>query len=478
VAEGIRTRLTSTRSIVTIKEASSGAGEPWGRRLWLSLAAVLLVAIALDSYGIASWPMADDEVPTLVELGLQRVEAAAFSVPSVQLERLPRALPIYYAFQGFALRFFPHNELGFRLPSLICAILTCALIFIVAARWRGLWFATALALFVNGSQTFVYLSQIDRFYAMPLLLLTITLIVLWLPGSGAAMIAATIVLALVTILSHNVAVAVFVLTFLAAAAAFVIGRAPLRVVLRSGAAAAISVVTYFSYIRPLVAGWHSTGNPTPVLISFVAHAGVPTLALALAGCWLALSRPDRESPGLWCALMLTGSLCFLQFTGMTWNPRYFLFFMPPMWLLAAEATAFIANRVGYRGTGLAWYGVVVLMLLPNLFSHFQDGSRHNYREAAAVLRANAHGGEPILSDDAETISYYLPADLRQGLSVRTKAKRYPSSDFYLVTRANAWTPLPQIPGRQMQLLAEIYRRRVDQFSHILRVYRVTAGSAD
>ena len=104
MAEGIRTRLTSTRSIVTIKEASSGAGEPWGRRLWLSLAAVLLVAIALDSYGIASWPMADDEVPTLVELGLQRVEAAAFSVPSVQLERLPRALPIYYAFQGFALR--------------------------------------------------------------------------------------------------------------------------------------------------------------------------------------------------------------------------------------------------------------------------------------------------------------------------------------------------------------------------------------
>ena len=133
MAEGIRTRL---------------------------IAAVLLVAIALDSYGIASWPMADDEVPTLVELGLQRVDAAAFSAPSVQLERLPRALPLYYAFQGFALRFFPHNELGFRLRSLFWAILTCALIFIVAARWRGLWFATALALFVNGSQTFIYLSQL------------------------------------------------------------------------------------------------------------------------------------------------------------------------------------------------------------------------------------------------------------------------------------------------------------------------------
>ena len=35
-----------------------------------------------------------------------------------------------------------------------------------------------------------------------------------------------------------------------------------------------------------------------------------------------------------------------------------------------------------------------------------------------------------------------------------------------------WAPLPVIPGRQMELLGEIYHRRFDQFSHILRVYRV------
>src|SRR5262249_32642134 len=95
-----------------------------------------------------------------------------------------------------------------------------------------------------------------------------------------------------TILAHNVTVAVFVLTFLAASAAFVVGRAPLRVVLRTGVAAAISVLVYFAYISPLVAGWHSTGNPTPVLVSFVAHAGVPVLALALTGCWIAVSPVD------------------------------------------------------------------------------------------------------------------------------------------------------------------------------------------
>jgi hypothetical protein len=71
--------------------------------------------------------------------------------------------------------------------------------------------------------------------------------------------------------------------------------------------------------------------------------------------------------------------------------------------------------------------------------------------------------------------YYLPQDLRRHLVVRTKVTRYPSSEFYLVTRANAWTPLPKFRERQVELLAELYRRRIDEFSHILRVYRVAPG---
>ena len=111
---------------------------------------------------------------------------------------------------------------------------------------------------------------------------------------------------------------------------------------------------------------------------------------------------------VWSALMLCGSLCFLQVTGMTWNPRYFLFFMPPLWILAAYAMERVAQRFEYRSAAAAWYGCVVVLLLPNLLSHYQDGSRHDYRQAAAVLMASAQPEQPILSDDAETISYYLP----------------------------------------------------------------------
>jgi hypothetical protein len=61
----------------------------------------------------------------------------------------------------------------------------------------------------------------------------------------------------------------------------------------------------------------------------------------------------------WSALMLVGSLCFLQLTGMTWNPRYFLFFMPALWILAAYAMERVAHRFEYRSAAAAWYGCVV-----------------------------------------------------------------------------------------------------------------------
>jgi hypothetical protein len=450
----------------------SPVGEPFGRRLWLGLLAVVLVAACLDSYGISRWPMADDEVPTLVELGLFQVPGNAFSVPAVQLERLPRALPVYYAFQRAALRALPHDVPGFRIPALACAILASGLAFVAAARWRGLWFGAALAIVLNLSQPFVYLAQIDRFYSMPLLMLGLTLVAICASGREVPLTAATAVLTTLTVLSHNVTVAVFALAFLAACCAYVVGRAPRYLVIRTAVAAAISVLLYFFFIRPLVSGWHSTGNPTPVLVSFAAHAGVPTLALAGLGIWLAIARKEQGISMAWPALMLCGSICFLQLTGMTWNPRYFLFFMPPLWILAAYAMERVAYRFEYCSAAAAWYCCVVLLLMPNLLSHYQDGSRHDYRRAAEVLIASARAEQPILSDDAETISYYLPENLRRTLLVRTKVTTFPIGEFFLVARSNAWTPLPQVPGRQLELLSELYSRRFDQFSHILRVYRI------
>ena len=82
------------------ERADLSLGEPWGRRLWIVLAAVLVVAGCLEAYGINTWPMADDEVPSLVEMGLLHVDAQAFSVPAGQIGKLPRRCRSGTSFNG------------------------------------------------------------------------------------------------------------------------------------------------------------------------------------------------------------------------------------------------------------------------------------------------------------------------------------------------------------------------------------------
>lgn len=452
------------------------APEPWGRRLWLTLAAVVVLAACLQSYGISTWPMADDEVPSLVELGLFHESAGTFSVPASQVGRLAETLPVWYGSQRFLLNLLPKNEVGYRLPSVVYGVLTAAIAFLLAARWRGLWFALALSIVLNGSQLFVYLAQLNRFYSLSLLLLTLVLAAMWLPVKSrraeAAMAVAAGVLAALAMLSHNLTFVVILLALLAAATGVVFRRVPRRVLWRSGAAALACLAVYVFYVRPLVEGWSSTGNPTPVLISYAAEAGVPALALALLGSWFVLQRRRDEGPMVWWLLMFAGSFCVYLLAWFNWNPRYFELFLPATWILAAYGMETVARGLGRRMAGAAWYCAVVVLLLPGLVSHFQDGSRHDYRQAARVLVADDRRQEPILSDDAETISYYLPADLRAHLFVRTKITELPPSQFYLVARSNAWMAQPHIPGRRMDLLAEISKRRFDEFSHVLRVYRV------
>jgi hypothetical protein len=370
----------------------------------------------------------------------------------------------------------PAGEFWYRLPALLWSLLTVALAFHVGARWRGLWFAWALTLILLGSQVFVFLAQINRFYSMPLSLLTATAIVA-AASRGAAGVVATAVLATLTVLSHNITVAVFALACGAACVMWWFDRASWRQAVNAGVAAAVSIALYGLYIRPLISGWSSTGNPTPPLVSYIAHSGVPIVALAAFAVGLQLVQKTRETVALYCSVLLVASLVFIQFAPVSWNPRYLVFFMPPLWILATIGVHAIADGLGRGRAGVCWYGCVVLLLLPNLLSHLQDGSRHDYRAAAAVVLRHSAADTPVLSDDAETISYYLPPEVQRRLLVRTKVRTPPASEFLLVTRANAWASPPQIPGRRVDLLTQIYRRRFDQFSHILRVYRVHRATA-
>src|SRR4051812_46247447 len=118
---GLRTLLWPE----TASDADRPAPEPWGMRLWTTLAAVLIVAFCLQSYGIRTWPMADDEVPSLVELDKLHIGAEKFfSVPPDQIPKLPKATIVWNRFQRAAIAALPAGELSYRIPGLICGVLT------------------------------------------------------------------------------------------------------------------------------------------------------------------------------------------------------------------------------------------------------------------------------------------------------------------------------------------------------------------
>jgi hypothetical protein len=109
--------------------------------------------------------------------------------------------------------------------------------------------------------------------------------------------------------------------------------------------------------------------------------------------------------------------------------------------------------------------------LPNLLSHYQDGSRHDYSAAAEVPDGERRGHQqPILSDDAETISYYLPENLRRTLLVRTKVTTFRPANSSSSRGRTRGRRLPQIRGRHLELMSEIYKPPLRSvFSHPARV---------
>ena len=406
-----------------------------------------------DSYGIGNWPMADDEVPSLVEMGLYDVAANAFSVPAAPVERLPKALPVWYAFQRTALRSSPAVTSRLPHPSLICAHPDVRIL----VRHRGAMAGAVVcrgvrASFMNLSQPFVYLAQIDRFYSMPLLLMTATLMHVRVRPRASSMLLVTAVLATLTVLSHNVTVAVFVLSFIAACCAYLVGAHRCIWSPASGSlAAAISVLTRTSCSSDR---WFAVGTAPAIrrrswcrLSRNLAFQRWPSRGSG----WRSWCGAKPPRPMVWWRVVLLRQPVSAAVHGDDLEPALLPVFPSPVWVLARTPLE-SRGAPAHPPLAAAWYWLHRALLLPNLASHYMDGSRHDYRAAANVVIRTIRRIEPILSDDAETISYYLPENLRRHLFVRTKATTVPASSSFWWRDPTHGPPCRRFKERQLQLL--------------------------
>ena len=447
------------------------------RNLGILLAVVTLSAF-LQFHRLSDWPWDHDEVYALAELGLR--QSPVENVPEDQLTRMPRLLPAWAAAQGAFLRVLPHDEWGTRVLPALCGTLGVVVAFLLGWRARGLPFALGLVLLLDGSQFLVWMGQYNRFYTFAMFFFVLALGAIWARSSSPLFAVLVALMTALAVLSHNLLVVLFGLGFLAAAAGFLLGWVPRPVLIRSGIAAAVSTLLYVAYLRPIMQGWVSgnTGG-TSVLVSFVAQAGVPTFGLAAFGTVAAVLAPAARKALGWWVLLLGGCFLFMACSPLylpAWNPRYAFLFMPPVWVMGAYAVEYVSSRMPSRVLAVSVYGVIALVLLPKLASHYQDGSRHDFRQAAAIVKESAAGGEMVFCNWPETLEYYLPSST--GLTVRSwgRAKPYPADAFFIVNSSNAWEPPIRVPGRSVELVAQVHKRRFDEQSHFVSVYRVAAAS--
>lgn len=455
------------------KQPTPGPRTHGGPPRWTVLL-VLAAVTSLYSYKLGTWPWDHDEVLSLAEVGV--VAPDAFPGPGDQVLRLGRLLPAWALAQSSALRVLPHDELGARLLPTACGIAVVVWSFAVGWRWRGPLFAWSLLTMVGGSQLMIWLSQQNRFYPLALLGLLATTVQILSPSRSwfRALFAAAVAAA--TMLTHTLVLVPLGLMAVAATVMTFAARGSRTVLVRSWAAALAAALVYVVHSRPIIAGWVSgTTGGTPPLVSLLAQVGIPTMAFALFGACAVASGTRTERNARWWTLVAALSLLFVAAVPLllrNWNPRYALLLVPPLWVVAALGIETVLGRLPGAGLQAALLLAVLTLQAPKLVSHLVDGSRHDFRAAASVVTRANTAGLPVYSNWPATLQYYLGSRRTSAVGDWYTADALRDCPCVVALGTNLWQPVLAVPGARVTVLAEIRRRRLDEQSHVVRVYKV------
>jgi hypothetical protein len=457
--------------IGTLAAAQSAEAARARRTDRLLLAGALLLSCALIAGGFWRWPWDHDEVLSLAEAGV--LDPTRFPGPVGQIQRIRIILPVWYYAQHAALSVLPANEFGARVLPVLAALLLVAISALWAGR-RSVRFATGLVLLAGASPMVIWLAQQNRFYSLALCLLAASLLTAATERRGVRIDVLAMLLAVGAVLTHNLTLVSVVVAFVAAVIAHWWGPPRRALVRRTALMAAGAVAIYVVYLRPALQGWVSggTGGTSP-FVSYVAQLGLVPAGLALLGVVGAVLGQEQREQSRWWLFMAAGSVLFVSLAPWlmrAWNPRYALFFMWPVWLLAASGFRLVADRLESGMLRAGWALTVLLMIAPKLLSHLADGTRHDFRSAAHIV-AGQHG-QTVISNWPATLQYYLERENHQRVEDWQPGARLPDGQVILAFASNAWSPVLSFADRSTQVVGEVRTRRFDEQSHVIRVYRV------
>jgi hypothetical protein len=455
------------------------------RTLILTSLALTLFAGSLRFYHLGAWPFFGDELATFRE-----ADAFAAEVPDdTQTGRLARLIPLSYVVHRAGYAVFGRDEFGSRAILALLGTAQVVVVFLGLVGPLGRPAALATALLLAAWPEHIYQSQQHRFYMIAAFLASLCM----LAGARAverrsmAWTVAACAAALATVLAHTIQGLALGGLFAGILLAARVRRQPLpRAQLCVVLGTAILAAGFLGLaLLSLGRGWNAGqgwgASPIASLLAAVYEVGWPVILLAGLGAVLALRQADGAGAywlawaGLWVAAGLVLPLLVV------YHAAYLFPLSLGVMVLAGYAAGHIHGCLRSQGrwSTAAWLGVVTVLNLPSLLSHYSDGSRHDYRTAARYIERHCEPGDQVAAVAPGSLRHYSPA-CGEAVSLQTWDP-LPDLKKLSVDSGRLWIVLPSYrPGKSEELRQwltahctqklELRPRRFDYREHLVEVY--------
>lgn len=449
-----------------------GGDRSFAMRLLVAVLGLLVISAALRLFHLGRWPFAGDELATLIEL--KSLFGMISLSPDSVFARLPQVIPLGYAFIGTGVALFGETEFGSRLAPALLGAATPVAIFLILRRDRSLLFPLIVGALVALWPDHLFFSQNARYYSLAMLLAFVAVALgarSIEPGEIRAFGWACAVV-VVGLFAHTLVVLVLPLICIGVWLGHKVERRPVPLFFyaASAVAGAILLVLGWFFLRPRLQGWNAQQEwgygSLHAVLSAVNSLGWPWALLAATGTLLLLAR-WRDGRSVYWLVGLAGLAAALLVLPrvVVFHPGYGTFFMLPAFVAVAVATVAIADTLGRlsRPAGALWPIMVAALALPSVASHFVDGTRPDFRAAAAYVRENWRPGDRWAGNPPEYLDHY-GGGLAPALTLPLGAQFLPTIQQLATGPGRVWFVIPSSrrgygPELQAWLMQNLHLRQ-------------------
>jgi hypothetical protein len=253
-----------------------------------------------------------------------------------------------------------------------------------------------------------------------------------------------------------------------------------------------ALVLSFVYLVPLMRGWNRAENwgysPVHGVLAAVNQVGWPIVLLAGVGAAGVLGHRDGQGwywltwAGLWASAAVVLPLVVV------FHPAYLFPFSLGVLVLAGRVAGEVYDSLRTRSGLAAWVWMIVVcgFNLPSLASHYQDGSRHDFRTPAQYIAHHWQPGDRIASATNVLLGYY--ADVCRSAEPLAAWNPLPELQRLTATPGRLWIVLPSDRGGKPEDLQrwlgtycaqelEVRRKRFDYRDFVVEVFLYAPASA-